>query len=253
MPHAPIRKPSRFTHPIFKNRLFTESVVMNHQKRNNAARCIAVCLLLGWPAIAPGQDNLDRLERLLERERAAEAREDPAARDPSAKPDEPGYLGIVAAEERGVLTIVSVRDGAAAQRAGLRFGDVIRRIGDRDLRSLEDMAAALKPLRAGDRVEIVIRRDDREMALPVVLGKRPIETPEGAADPEGEPPAAAEVKPESAIDALGALEELIDEDAPPPSKEAEALRRRVEELEGELDSLRRRIAELERRLKEARD
>jgi S1-C subfamily serine protease len=68
----------------------------------------------------------------------------------------------------GVLSVVA--DGPAAQ-AGLREGDVVVKVGDRNIRSLEDLNQALQQYKPGDSVAIGIRRGSEQLSLTAVLGE----------------------------------------------------------------------------------
>jgi S1-C subfamily serine protease len=81
--------------------------------------------------------------------------------------------------EQGAL-LVSVADGSAAAEAGLRAGgtpggaltgegDVIVRVGDRDIASTEDLANAISDLRPGDTVEVEYVRDGDRQTVRVRL------------------------------------------------------------------------------------
>jgi S1-C subfamily serine protease len=67
-----------------------------------------------------------------------------------------------------VLSVVA--DGPAAQ-AGLREGDVVVKVGDRNIRSLEDLNQALQQYKPGDSVAIGIRRGSEQLSLTAVLGE----------------------------------------------------------------------------------
>jgi serine protease DegQ len=72
----------------------------------------------------------------------------------------------------GALVAGVLRSGPAAQ-AGLQPGDVISRVGERDVadaNALLDAVAALKP---GEPVELAVQRRDQALTLTVVPGKRP--------------------------------------------------------------------------------
>ena len=60
--------------------------------------------------------------------------------------------------EEGVR-VVFVEPGSPAAEAGLRPQDLLVRIGEHDIRSLEEMAKALRLKRAGERLSIQIVRD----------------------------------------------------------------------------------------------
>jgi uncharacterized damage-inducible protein DinB len=68
----------------------------------------------------------------------------------------------------------SVVEGAAAQVAGLQKGDVIIAIGDTEVQEYDDLVAALRAHRAGDRVEVTFVRGQERMTTTVELGSRPM-------------------------------------------------------------------------------
>ena len=59
-----------------------------------------------------------------------------------------------------------------AEKAGLKGGDVIVRFAGVNVRTLEDFAFALRGRRAGDQVQVVVRRDGNEQPLQAVLEER---------------------------------------------------------------------------------
>ena len=68
--------------------------------------------------------------------------------------------------------IDSVVPGSPAETAGLLPGDVLVRIGDRDIGSLRDFSAALKTLEAGQTVAATVLREGEEITLPVTVEAR---------------------------------------------------------------------------------
>lgn len=70
--------------------------------------------------------------------------------------------------ELGVY-VATVTSGSAADKAGMKTGDRIVKIGDSDISSASDVSAALDKYRAGDSTEIVVKRDSKELTLDVVF------------------------------------------------------------------------------------
>ena len=68
--------------------------------------------------------------------------------------------------------VSEVVPGEAADKAGIRVGDVLLRIGDRDISSSEEVGEAVLDHAPGDRVEIVLERNGDEQRITVTLGDR---------------------------------------------------------------------------------
>lgn len=70
------------------------------------------------------------------------------------------------------VAVVEVHDGGAADRAGLRTGDVITGLGDAGITTITSLAEALAPLRPGRRTTVTYTRDGRERTATVTLGEQ---------------------------------------------------------------------------------
>jgi hypothetical protein len=85
------------------------------------------------------------------------------------------YLGAIPdfseRTEPGVL-LTGVRAGSPAERAGIAGGDVLLRVGATTLRSLQDLAFALRSHRPGDEVEVAWRRGAETRTATVRLEER---------------------------------------------------------------------------------
>ncbi|MFL6213854.1 MAG: M28 family peptidase [Blastocatellia bacterium] len=84
------------------------------------------------------------------------------------------YLGTIPnyADQSDGMKLDGVRPGSPAERAGLKAGDLITRLGKTPVKNVYDYTYALGELRAGEEVEIAIRRDGREMTLKITPEKR---------------------------------------------------------------------------------
>ncbi len=73
---------------------------------------------------------------------------------------------------RAVGAIVArVDPGSAAERAGLRPGDVITAVDGRPVESSSDLRARIGLIRVGARVTLTVYRDGRRRTVPVVIGR----------------------------------------------------------------------------------
>lgn len=89
-----------------------------------------------------------------------------------------GYLGhlfVEGSEVNSPCKVDVVGDGTPAQQAGLRTGDVIRKIDDTSVVNQESFQDYLNHKRPGQSVALSVVREGRETSLPVVLGRRPLE------------------------------------------------------------------------------
>ena len=88
---------------------------------------------------------------------------------------------------KGVGEIIAdVRPGEAAEKAGIKRGDIVVKIGDKDVtpdQTLSNITAALAP---GTRVPFEVIRDGKRMTLNVTLGTRPPESTLRQLDPSDE-------------------------------------------------------------------
>jgi hypothetical protein len=84
------------------------------------------------------------------------------------------YLGTVpdfSSVQHGVL-LGGVTAGSPAEAAGLRRGDILIRLGPREVADLEGFTAVLREHSPGDEVDIVVIRQGEELRVRAVLGTR---------------------------------------------------------------------------------
>ena len=100
------------------------------------------------------------------------------------------FLGVRGREARDGVLIEAVQAGTPAARAGIRGGDreaiderdgsivvlggdVLTKIGGREVETMDDVHAALGALRPGQKVEVELRREGKPVKVTVQLGERP--------------------------------------------------------------------------------
>jgi S1-C subfamily serine protease len=71
--------------------------------------------------------------------------------------------------------VESVVKGTGAQKARIESGDVIVKVGDRQVRSFPDMQSAVRSFAVGDRVSIDLYRGGAKRTIVLVVGDRPKE------------------------------------------------------------------------------
>ena len=69
--------------------------------------------------------------------------------------------------------VYSVEEGGAADKAGLKMGDVIIKVDDTDITSMEDLTAVKKQYSAGDTATFTIYREGQEMTVEVTWDSVP--------------------------------------------------------------------------------
>jgi hypothetical protein len=84
------------------------------------------------------------------------------------------YLGTVPnySDQSDGMKLDGVRPASPAERAGLRAGDIVMMLGKTPVKNVYDYTYALGEMRAGEEVEVVIRRDGRQMTLKLTPEKR---------------------------------------------------------------------------------
>jgi C-terminal processing protease CtpA/Prc len=104
-----------------------------------------------------------------------------AAANPHGGEADPGrvgmgaYLGTVpdyAAEDKGVK-LSAVREGSPAEKGGIKGGDVIIGFGGKPIATIYDYTDSLKRSQPGDKVDIVVKRDGKEVTLKITIGSKP--------------------------------------------------------------------------------
>ena len=83
------------------------------------------------------------------------------------------FLGIVADQGAGDgVRVADVMPSSAAERGGLREGDVLVRLAGASLVSFDDLRTALKARNPGDRVELQMLRNGDDRTVSITLGAR---------------------------------------------------------------------------------
>ncbi len=84
------------------------------------------------------------------------------------------YLGTVPnySDQSDGLKLDGVRPGSPAEKAGMRAGDVVVKLGTMPIKNVYDYTYALGEMRGGEEVEVVIHRDGKELTLKITPEKR---------------------------------------------------------------------------------
>jgi S1-C subfamily serine protease len=71
------------------------------------------------------------------------------------------------------VVVYNVTPGSAADKAGMESGDIITSFDGKQVRSVEDLYAALRSKKPGDTVGVTVQRGGEEQELEVTLDSRP--------------------------------------------------------------------------------
>jgi S1-C subfamily serine protease len=72
-------------------------------------------------------------------------------------------------ESKNGMKITGVREGGPAAKGGLKGGDSIIRVGGKPVSTIYDYMESLKGYKPGDKLEVVVRRESKEVRLQVDL------------------------------------------------------------------------------------
>ncbi len=88
------------------------------------------------------------------------------------------FLGVATEGSTAGAKITNVSNNSAAEKAGLKVGDIITKINDEPVFDHEQVIAIISKLKPDDKVNIVYKRDKKEHKATVILGKRPSPQPD---------------------------------------------------------------------------
>lgn len=81
------------------------------------------------------------------------------------------FLGVLTEKSDDGAKINEVVKGSAAEKSGLLKGDIITKLGDKEISSPEDLMDAVKSHKAGDEVKVYYTRDKKKKDVKVKLGE----------------------------------------------------------------------------------
>lgn len=86
--------------------------------------------------------------------------------------DDRPFLGVTTDKAEGGSKITSITNNSAAEKAGLKKGDIITKLNDETVKDHGDLNKAIGKLKPEDKVSITYKRDGKENKVTAVLGKR---------------------------------------------------------------------------------
>jgi len=134
-------------------------VAVSGERVHNAARLLG--LLGTWPAESEVALHLQRGDAAI-------------LLDVTLEANVAGALGLKVEVDGRELTVTGLVQGGPASAGGLQQGDVLLGLDGRRLRGFRDLFQRWHRAQrlAGDQVELRLRRDGREIELPIELGPR---------------------------------------------------------------------------------
>jgi hypothetical protein len=118
-------------------------------------------------------DAADQRPTYVENKKYEQIADSSAAGDPVAG-ERPSFGSMPAYPnpvKDGVL-LEAVMEGSAAERAGIKAGDILIQLGDAKITDLDAFQAALTSHKPGDKVKAVVRRGEKTVEAEVTLGRR---------------------------------------------------------------------------------
>ncbi|MBW3540488.1 MAG: trypsin-like peptidase domain-containing protein [Planctomycetes bacterium] len=97
-----------------------------------------------------------------------------AASEDWGGPPPPGsaFLGVGGDDHADGCRVTEVSEGFAGDKAGLKVGDIIVRFGGRRVKGFDDLAAAVRSHKPGEKVEIELLRDGEDLTVTAELSER---------------------------------------------------------------------------------
>jgi len=82
------------------------------------------------------------------------------------------FLGVTTEKEEVGVKVTDVTDESAAEKAGIKEGDVITKINDEKIDDPEELSKTIGKFKPEEKVTVTILRDKKEQKLTAALGKR---------------------------------------------------------------------------------
>jgi S1-C subfamily serine protease len=100
----------------------------------------------------------------------------PAPKDPLPDDKGQGFFGVQLVDNSGV-SITRVEPGSPADKAGIRFNDIILSIDTVKVPNVNDAREIIGRLRPGNIVAVEVRRGEQSLTIKVRVGVRPDSAP----------------------------------------------------------------------------
>lgn len=82
------------------------------------------------------------------------------------------FLGVTTEDNADGAKITDVSEGSGAEKAGLKVGDVITKVGDKKIEGPGDLSEAIRAMKPKDEAKITYKRDGKENTAKAKLGEK---------------------------------------------------------------------------------
>jgi len=89
------------------------------------------------------------------------------------------YLGLTGEDGENGAKVTRVVMGGPADKAGIMIGDLITKIGDKNVAGYQDILGYSRDKKAGEKAEVAFTREEKAMKVELVYGERPAGGPGG--------------------------------------------------------------------------
>ena len=85
---------------------------------------------------------------------------------------QPAYMGVEGDEDNNTGKLTGVTAGGPGAKAGLKSGDLIKKIDGKVIKTFDDVVAQIQAHKANDKVKIKLERDGKPMEVDFTFGQR---------------------------------------------------------------------------------
>ena len=82
------------------------------------------------------------------------------------------FLGVTTEDEEDGAKITQVVKGSAAEKAGLKKGDIITKVGDEKITGPEELSEVISDKKPKEELKVIFKRDGKESSVKAILGER---------------------------------------------------------------------------------
>lgn len=88
------------------------------------------------------------------------------------------WMGVTGEDREGKIVLASISQGGPSQKAGLKPGDVVEKVDDKDPESYQKLIAQIRSKKAGDKLKLNVKRGEETLELTITLENRPGQQPQ---------------------------------------------------------------------------